>query len=115
MKRVFFLSVFLILSSLVFTDEIYKVKVDFVYGSEHTITYQYAILTDKGEFIEITFNSNGIYERIDVMKYTKVGNKYIIPTEIGLIMELEREGNDLVLKKIGKRYVRVINVNLLGM
>ncbi|MDR0320441.1 MAG: hypothetical protein LBI28_02975 [Treponema sp.] len=114
MKKFFCLLIFTLVSSLAFSDELYKVKVDFVFESEHTITFQYAILTDKGEFIEITFNSNGVYERIDVMKYTKVGNRYIIPTNIGLTMELERDGNDLVLRRTGKRYVRITDVNLLG-
>jgi hypothetical protein len=94
---------------------LYKVKYDFVFESEHTITYQYAILSDKGEFIEITFNSDGNYERINVMKYTKVGNKYIIPTSTGLVMELEHDGNDLILRKTKKRYVKITNVDLLGM
>lgn len=115
MKKGLCFLIFAFISSLAFTDELYKVKVDFVFGTERTITYQYAILTDRGEFIEITFNSNGAYERIDVMNYTKVGNKYIIPTNIGLIMELERDGNDLILRKTGKRYIRVTDVNLLGM
>jgi hypothetical protein len=115
MKRGVYLFIFVLISSLTFADELYKVKFYFVFESEHTITYQYAILSDKGEFIEISFNSDGAYEHIDVMKYTKVGNKYIITTNIGLIMELERDGNDLVIRKTGKRYIRITDVNLLGM
>jgi hypothetical protein len=115
MKRCLCLLVFILVSTLAFTDELFKVKVDFEFESEHTITYQYAILTDKGDFIEITFNSDGVYEYITTEKYTKTGDKYIIKTSIGLIKELERDGSDLVLKKTGKRYIKIIDVNLINM
>jgi hypothetical protein len=115
MKKVIFSIVFIFIASFSFADEIFKVKVEFVHGSERTITYQYAILTDKGQFIEVYFNEDGTYDRIVVERYTKVGNKYLIPTSIGITMELEREGNDLVLRRTGKRFVKVTDVNLLGM
>jgi len=115
MKKALLILVGIFISSMAFADEFYKVKYEFVFGNEKTITYQYAILTDKGQFIEITFKENGIYEYMNVYQYTKTGNKYTMPTVTGLTMELERDGNDLVLRKTGKRYVRITDVNLLGM
>jgi len=115
MKKAFFVFICIFISSMAFADELYKVKVEFVHENEKTITYQYAILTDKGQFIEITINEKGIYERTTVYQYTRNGNRYTMPTSIGIDMVLEREGNDLVLRKTGKRYVRITDVNLLGM
>jgi hypothetical protein len=69
---------------------------------------EYIILTDKGQFIEIHFNSDDTYDKITVNTYSKNGNIYAVITDDGDIIEYERSGSELIHKVSGKRYVKMI-------
>jgi len=116
MKKIIIAVLFMTITTVVFAqDELFRSRVDFVHEGRTTTSFHYTILTTQGELIEVSFNAAGTFERTTVMTYTRVGNRIVVTTGFGLTFELERDGNDLVNRNTGRRYVRIAGVNLLGM
>ncbi|GHV79839.1 hypothetical protein AGMMS49944_16300 [Spirochaetia bacterium] len=111
MKKVLFFVMAILCIGSVFGDEFFRSKFEF----EGKVTYEYVILTDKGEWIEVSFNSNYAYQDIYVFKYTVANNKITVHEFIGkddITFELERSGKNLIIKSTGKLYEKVADIKL---